>query len=194
MDISSYDSTFGYDCRDSIIYADLCVKKILILFLFVLQEYEPSHQAIHCTLIWVVSIQMLVLLNIWEIALRKKFGFVSFDQSVELEKTSYCDLKVVNNTEHHVAFKVHFYEQTSISYAFCAYQITLPYLARLKQPLLRSILSDLTPMSLSPGMLASSKVVPARHALYFLINPLHLSASFTISVQLSWFHDYCFSY
>lgn len=27
-------------------------------------------------------------------------------QSVELDKQSYCDLKVVNNTEHHVAFKV----------------------------------------------------------------------------------------
>lgn len=25
---------------------------------------------------------------------------------VELEKQSYCDLKVTNNTEHHVAFKV----------------------------------------------------------------------------------------
>ncbi|KAL6008345.1 hypothetical protein ACLOJK_033854 [Asimina triloba] len=28
------------------------------------------------------------------------------DRSVELEKQSYCDLKVANNTEHHVAFKV----------------------------------------------------------------------------------------
>lgn len=27
--------------------------------------------------------------------------------AVELEKQSFCDLKVANNTEHHVAFKVH---------------------------------------------------------------------------------------
>ncbi|RRT63006.1 hypothetical protein B296_00041098 [Ensete ventricosum] len=28
------------------------------------------------------------------------------EETVELEKPSYCNIKVVNNTEHHVAFKV----------------------------------------------------------------------------------------
>lgn len=34
------------------------------------------------------------------------FLVMVFMFSVELEKPSFCDLKVVNNTEHHVAFKV----------------------------------------------------------------------------------------
>ena len=32
-----------------------------------------------------------------------------FLRSVEVDKQSYCDLRVVNNTEHHVAFKVLFF-------------------------------------------------------------------------------------
>lgn len=92
--------------------------------------------------------------------------------SVELEKQSYCDLKVANKTEHYVAFKVILHNITNLicflcdqvflwvflppnwlySFVFLLHQI------RWKQLLRRSISLDPTLVSYSHGTHASLEV------------------------------------
>lgn len=56
----------------------------------------------------VFSLKYHFALSYWTFVQKNSSGLMVliFMCSVELEKQSYCDLKVVNNTEHHVAFKV----------------------------------------------------------------------------------------
>lgn len=86
------------------------------IFLFS-KRFRNCESFIHCFPLVNVGTE-LILLFIKKIAV---FGGPPFEMtwellilfSVELEKQSYCDLKVANKTEHYVAFKVFLHQTTN---------------------------------------------------------------------------------
>jgi len=105
-------------------------------------------------------------INYYKHRIRYLVTIVIFVWSVELEKQTFCDLKVLNNTQNHVAFKVFSFNLMFPNILLLpSHCILFPctflhFLFHRSKPLLRrSTLYDQTPVSYTPGTPVSSEVL-----------------------------------